>query len=94
MSTLQRIWRATRDNLIQLGNASRPPVPGASRKPSATDKKRSLLEHLDRNGPKEMSVEGYARAQDLLKAAQARPGGWAKRQRKSERAKRKLAKHR
>lgn len=84
MSTLQRLWRATRDDLMRLGEASRPPLPGAAPKLSAEDAKRVQLERLDRNGPKQMSDNGYALAQGLLKAAQARPAGSAKKFRKEE----------
>lgn len=82
MSTLRRLRRATRDDLVPIGEASRPPLPGAAPKLSAEKVKLAQVERLDRNGPKQMSDEGYARAQTLLKAAQARPAGSAKRIRK------------
>jgi hypothetical protein len=44
-------------------------------------------ERLDKNGPKEMSAEGFARTEQLLKLAQSRPGGWAMRNRKKLKAK-------
>lgn len=71
MSTLQKIWRATRDDLLQLGHESRPPEPGDVPPPAAEEIKRLQRERLDKNGPKEMSVEGFARAEQLLKLAQA-----------------------
>lgn len=84
MSTLHRLWRATRDDLVRIGEASRPPVPGAAPKLSAEEAKRVQVERLDRNGPKQMSDDGYAQAQMLLKVAQARPAGSAKRIRKEQ----------
>lgn len=84
MSTLQRLWRATRDDLVRIGEASRPPLPGAAPKLSAEETKRLQVARLDRDGQKEMSEDGYAHAQRLLKTAQARPAGSAKRIRKEQ----------
>lgn len=86
MSTLQKLWRATRDDLLEFGRASRPPKPGAAQTFSPEETQRLQRERLDRNGPKEMTAEGFARAEEILKTAQARPGGWAARNRKKLRA--------
>lgn len=86
MSTLQKLWLATKDDLLEFGRASRPLKPGAVQAPSLEEAHRLQRERLDKNGPKEMSAEGFARAQQLLKIAQARPGGWAARNRKKLRA--------
>lgn len=86
MSTLQKLWRATRDDLLEFGRASRPLKPGAVQTASPEEAQRLQRERLDKNGPKEMSAEGFARAEQLLKMAQARPGGWAARNRKKLRA--------
>ena len=82
MSTLQKLWRATRDDLLEFGQASRPPKPGDVQPPAAEEIQRLQRERLDKNGPKDMSAEGFARAEQLLKLAQSRPGGWAMRNRK------------
>ena len=82
VSTLQRIWLATRDNLVDFGHASRPARPGASPKLDAEARQRTQLAHLDRNGPKQMSAEGYSQAKTLLELAQSRPAGSAKRKKK------------
>lgn len=77
MSTLQRLWCATRDDVVRIGEASRPPLLDAAPKLNAEEAKRAQVEQLDRNGPKQMSDDGYARVQILLEAAQARPAGLA-----------------
>lgn len=79
---------------MRIGEASRPQLPGAAPKLSAEEEKRVQVERLDRNGPKQMSDEGYARVQMLLKMAQARPAGSAKRIRKEKKkaAKAKISK--
>lgn len=69
-------------DLVEFGRASRAARPGSTPTMDAESKQRTRLEYLDMNGPKQMSAEGYARVQTLLKLAQARPAGSAKRLKK------------
>jgi hypothetical protein len=60
MSTLQKLWCATREDLIEFGHASRPLKPGGVQVPSAEEIQRLQRKRLEKNGPKEMSAEGFS----------------------------------
>lgn len=79
------LWKGSREDVASLGQASRPDRPGASPKLSPEEARRAQLAYLDRNGSKQLSDERYAQLQGLLKAAQARPVGGAKKLKKIRR---------
>lgn len=92
MSILQCLWGATRDDIVRIGKASRPQIPGRAPKFSSKENERKQVERLERKGPRQMNEAGYVRIQILLQAAQARPAGSAKRIRKEQRVSAQAAK--
>jgi hypothetical protein len=84
MGTFGFLWKGTRDDIASLGKASRPPRPGVAPQLSAEDQLRAHLAYLDRNASNTFSPEGYARLEELLKAAQASPAGRAKKTKKTK----------
>jgi|AraplaDrversion2_2_1032049.scaffolds.fasta_scaffold00140_113 hypothetical protein len=74
MGILSLFWKASREDAVRiLRGDARPAQPGQAPKKHAEQRTIELTRMLDRRGPKQMSEEGFAKAQMLLKAAQARP---------------------
>jgi hypothetical protein len=74
MGILGLLWKASREDAVRiLRGDARPARPGEATKVHAEQRIVELNRKLDRRGPKKMSEEGFAKAQMLLKSAQARP---------------------
>lgn len=74
MGILTYLRRASREDIDEAFRGdSRPSRPGIPARQSSERRKAEQLQRLDRAGPKQMSREGYAKVQALLREAQARP---------------------